>query len=66
MTRTTILAICVGDSPKRAGRTARKKYVPSEKQRASDEKLRDELRHFDLKKFDKALEKAIRPKEKAV
>jgi hypothetical protein len=40
-------------------RTARKKYVPSEKQLASDEKLRDELRNFDLKKFDKALEKAI-------
>jgi hypothetical protein len=37
----------------------RKKYVPSQKQLASDEKLRDELRHFDLKKFDKALEKAL-------
>jgi hypothetical protein len=46
-------------STKRSGRTARKKYVPSEKQLASDEKLRDELRHFDLKTFDKALEKAI-------
>jgi hypothetical protein len=32
----------------------------SEKQRASDEKLRAELRNFDLKKFDKALEKAVR------
>jgi hypothetical protein len=41
-------------------RTARKKYVPSEKQLASDEKLRDELRHFDLKKFDQALERAIK------
>jgi len=41
-------------------RTARKKYVPSEKQLASDEKLREQLRHFDLKKFDKALEKAVR------
>jgi len=40
--------------------TARKKYVPSAKQLASDEKLRDELRHFDLKKFDKALEKALK------
>jgi hypothetical protein len=51
-------------STKRAGRTARtrKKYVPSEKQLASDEKLREQLRHFDLKTFDKALEKAIRPK----
>jgi hypothetical protein len=32
----------------------------SEKQRESDEKLRDELRHFDLKKFDKALDRAIK------
>jgi hypothetical protein len=47
-------------STKRNGRPARKKYVPSEKQLASDEKLRDELRHFDLKKFDKALEKALK------
>jgi len=47
-------------STKGAGRAARKKYVPSEKQRASDEKLRDELRHFDLKKFDRALEKALK------
>jgi hypothetical protein len=41
-------------------RTTRKKYVPSEKQRAEDEKLREELRNFDLKKFDKVLEKAIK------
>jgi hypothetical protein len=47
-------------STKRSGRPARKKYVPSEKQLASDEKLRDELRHFDLKKFDQALVKALR------
>ncbi|HEY6300383.1 MAG TPA: hypothetical protein VIW95_12160 [Candidatus Binatus sp.] len=47
-------------SPKRAARTARKKYVPSAKQLASDEKLRDELRHFDLKIFDRVLEKAIK------
>jgi hypothetical protein len=47
-------------STKRTGRTARKKYVPSEKQLASDEKLRDELRHFDLKKFDRVLERAIK------
>jgi hypothetical protein len=33
----------------------------SGKQRAADEKLREELRHFDLKKFDKVLEKAIGP-----
>jgi hypothetical protein len=50
-------------SSKGAGRTARNKYVPSEKQRASDEKLRDELRNFDLKKFDKALGKALYPKK---
>jgi hypothetical protein len=45
------------------GRSARakKKYVPSAKQLASDEKLREELRNFDLKKFDKALDKAINP-----
>ncbi|MGH7932667.1 MAG: hypothetical protein ACREQN_05800 [Candidatus Binataceae bacterium] len=36
----------------------------TEKQRAQDEKLRDELRNFDLKKFDKPPEKAVRqPKE---
>jgi len=42
-----------------------KRFVPSEKQRAEDEKLREELRNFDLKKFDKALEKAIAPKKEA-
>jgi len=47
-------------SPKRAARTARKKYVPSAKQLASDEQLRDELRNFDLKTFDRALERAIK------
>jgi len=31
----------------------------SEKQRASDEALREELRRFDLKKFDGLLKKAI-------
>jgi hypothetical protein len=31
-----------------------KKYTPSEKQLAEDETLRDELRQFDLKKFDQA------------
>lgn len=40
-------------------RTARKKYAPSEKQLASDEKLREQLRYFDLKTFDKALERAL-------
>jgi hypothetical protein len=38
-----------------------KRFVPSEKQRAEDEKLRDELRNFDLKTFDKVLDKAIKP-----
>jgi hypothetical protein len=37
-----------------------KKKPLSEKQGAKDDKLREELRHFDLKKFDKALERAIR------
>jgi hypothetical protein len=42
-----------------------KKTKPiSEKQRESDEKLREELRNFDLKKFDTALEKAIKPTRK--
>jgi len=38
---------------------AKKKKPISEKQRASDEKLKEELRKFDLRKFEKALEKAI-------
>jgi len=32
----------------------------TEKQREADEKLREELRNFDLGKFDKLLEKAVR------
>jgi hypothetical protein len=43
-------------------RKSPKKKPISDKQRAADEKLRDELRHFDLKKFDKLLEKTIRTK----
>jgi hypothetical protein len=39
----------------------KKKKPLSEKQRESDEKLRDELRNFDLRKFDEALDKAIKP-----
>jgi hypothetical protein len=40
-----------------------KKHKPiSEKQRAEDDKLREQIRHIDLKKFDKALEKALHPK----
>jgi hypothetical protein len=48
-------------STKRTARKsgARKKYVPSEGQRAADEELLDKLRNFDLKKFDQALEKAL-------
>ncbi len=43
----------------------KKKKPITEKQRESDEKLREELRNFDLKKFNKVLEKAIRPKKEA-
>jgi len=39
----------------------KKKKPLSEKQRESDEKLREELRNFDLRKFDEALDKAIEP-----
>jgi hypothetical protein len=43
-----------------------KKSMPlSEKQAVSDEALREELRKFDVKKFDKALEKAIHQKQKS-
>jgi hypothetical protein len=44
---------------------AKKKKPLSEKQRESDEKLREELRNFDLRTFDKALDKAIKPKNEA-
>ena len=41
-----------------------RKHKPiSEKQRAEDDKLREQIRQIDLKKFDKALEKAINPKK---
>jgi len=43
----------------------KKKKPISEKQRESDEKLREELRNFDLKKFDEALDKATTPKKEA-
>jgi hypothetical protein len=36
----------------------------SEKLRAEDEKLREELRNFDIKKFEPLLRKAIKPTEK--
>jgi hypothetical protein len=50
-------------STKRTARPARKKYVPSAKQRAEDERLKEKLNHLskdDLREFDKALEKAIK------
>jgi len=33
----------------------------SDKLRAEDEKLREELRNFDIKKFEPLLKKAIKP-----
>jgi len=42
-------------------RAAKKRRPISAKTRAADDALRDELRRFDLKKFDKALGKAIKP-----
>jgi hypothetical protein len=41
----------------------KKKYVPSEAQRADDEQLLDQLRKFDLKKFDQALARALKPNQ---
>jgi hypothetical protein len=49
---------------KRTARPARKKYVPSAKQRAEDERIKDRLDHLttaDLKEFDRVLGKAINP-----
>jgi len=37
----------------RAGRTARKKSVPSEKQRSEDARLRKELANADMSKFER-------------
>jgi len=48
--------------PKKKRRATAKKFV-SAKTRAADDRLRDELRHADLGKFDQALKKAIRPAE---
>ena len=50
-------------STKRTARPARKKYVPSAKQCAEDQRLKENLDHLskdDLIEFDKALEKAIK------
>ena len=35
----------------------------SDKLRAEDEKLREELRNFDIKKFEPLLRKAIKPQK---
>ena len=44
-----------------AKRRSKKPAKPiGENQRASDDELRESLRHIDLNKFDKLLEKAIR------
>ena len=56
-------------STKHTARKGHKKYVPSEKQRGADERLKERLDHLtdaDIKKFDRVLGKAIHPKEKAV
>lgn len=50
-------------STKRTGRPARKKYVPSAKQRAEDRATKerlDRLTDADYRKFDQALGRAIR------
>ena len=47
------------ESTKRTARTAHKKYVPSEKQRAEDERLKknlDRITPSDVRKFDQALD----------
>jgi hypothetical protein len=55
-------------STKRTARPARKKYVPSEKQRADDEHKKERLDHLtgaDLKRFDKLLGRAIAPEKRS-
>jgi len=44
---------------------SKKKKPLSEKQRASDEALREELRHFDVKKFGQLLKKAVNPSSRS-
>ena len=51
--------LAAGVVPKKR-RPAKAKGITA-KTRAADDALRDELRRFDLKKFDKALERALRP-----
>jgi hypothetical protein len=45
-------------------RTRQAKKPISDKQRAADESLKEELKHFDVNKFDQLLEKAIKPADK--
>jgi hypothetical protein len=55
-------------SKKDAGRTAHKKFVPSEKQCAEDRRIKEKLDHLtedDLRKFDRALERAFKPQKTA-
>jgi hypothetical protein len=50
-------------STKGIRRKAHKPYVPSEKQRAEDARLKERLNHLteaDVKKFDRLLAKAIK------
>jgi hypothetical protein len=50
-------------STKRTGRTAHKKYVPSIKQLADDERTKERLDHLtraDLKKFDAVLGRSFK------
>jgi len=49
-------------STKHTARAVHKKYAPSEKQRAEDERIKERLDHLtdaDLKKFDRALGQAF-------
>jgi len=55
-------------STKGPARSARKKYVPSAKQRAEDARLKENLDHLskdDLINFDKLLDRAIKPRRDA-
>jgi hypothetical protein len=55
-------------STKRTAQPARKKYVPSEKQRDDDEQKKERLDHLtsaDMKKFDRVLGRAIAPEKRS-
>jgi len=50
-------------STKTNGRPARTKYVPSAKQRAEDERIKETLDHLskdDLREFDRVLKNAVK------